>query len=63
MKEIKEIGKDHKGKTIIDDLMEGDIFEEPDVFEDKINEEAEEIKSEKRHMDLFHKIYPEYELE
>ena len=51
-------------KTYVDDFLEGDVFEEPDVFEDKVEEEeSEEIKETKKNIDLFHKLYPEYELE
>ena len=49
-------------KTIVDELIDGDVFEEPDVFEEKIEEETEDVRDHKRHLDLFHKLYPEYEL-
>ena len=48
---------------MVDELIEGDIFEEPDVFVEKIEEEDENAKQVKRHLDLFHKLCPEYELE
>ncbi len=50
-------------KTYVDELIEGDIFEEPDVFYDKIEEEDEKAKEGKKNLDLFHKMYPQYELE
>jgi hypothetical protein len=45
-------------KTYVDELIEGDIFEEPDVFYDKIEEEDEKAKEGKKNLDLFHKMYP-----
>lgn len=47
-------------KTLVDELIDGDVFEEPDVFEDKIEEEPESVREHKRYMDLFHKLCPEY---
>lgn len=47
-------------KTYVDELIEGDVFEEPDVFFDKIEEEDENSKEGKKNLDLFHKMYPEY---
>ena len=59
--EIKnfEMQKD-VAKTIVDELIDGDVFEEPDVFEEKIEEESEDVREHKKNIDLFHKLYPEY---
>lgn len=46
------------GKTIVDELIDGDIFEQPDVFQQKIEEEDQINQEGKKHLDLFHKLYP-----
>jgi hypothetical protein len=49
-------------KTMIGELLEGEIMEEPEILEERIEEEDDKQKQLKRCLDLFHKLCPEYDL-